>query len=101
MAINYAALATGALGFTVALAWNDAVRTAVHSVFPRTDTAGTARATFVYAILVTLLVIFAVAVLNRARRLVHEFRGGAGGSPRGAGETFAPEPLVRLWAARA
>jgi len=99
MAINYAALATGALGVTIALAWNDAVRTAVHSVFPPTDAKGAARATFVYAILVTLLVIFAVAAINHARRLVHAFRGP--GSGLSAGESFVPEPVVRLWTARA
>lgn len=99
MAINYAALATGALGFTIALAWNDAVRTAVHSVFPPADTKGAARATFVYAILVTLLVVFAVAVLNRARRLVLDLRGGAaegGARSPTARSGFAPGPLVQF-----
>lgn len=79
--INYTVLATGALGFTVALAWNSAVSKTIDSFFPRRDGAGVAHATIVYAIVVTILVIVVAAGINHAQRIYHEIKvGNAKGS---------------------
>ena len=71
--INYTALASGALGFTLALAWNDAVVKTIQSLFPPKDERAAAKATIVYAIVVTLLIIIVVAIINCTRRIVHSY----------------------------
>lgn len=82
--INFTTLASGALGFTLALAWNDAVSKTIKSFFPPTDEKAAARATLVYALVITILVIFLVAVINQARRWAHKNGRGAEYPPAGA-----------------
>jgi hypothetical protein len=107
--INYTALASGALGLTLALAWNDAVVKTIQSFFPPKDERGAARATLAYAIVVTILVIIVVAIINHTRRVVYGFKPGkpekheGRDSERGSEwrETarqggFTP-PIVQLW----
>lgn len=60
--IEFASLATGALGFTIALAWNDAVSQTIKSMFPRSSAA---RATILYALVVTALVIAISICINQ------------------------------------
>ena len=118
MSIDYTALATGALGFTIALAWNDAVVKIIHSLFPTSGRAE-ARATFLYALVITILVIAIAVAINHCRRIVHYYVNGGcedgktkllevkGGSrsrppPRApdCGECEAhcgTQQLVRLW----
>lgn len=113
--INYTALASGALGLTLALAWNDAVVKTIQSFFPPKDERGAARATLVYAIVVTILVIAVVAVINHTKRVVYGFKpdrqaGDAKGSPpvqetddwRSRAHEYARQsgftpPIVQLW----
>jgi hypothetical protein len=113
--INYTALASGALSFTLALAWNDAVVKTIQSFFPPKDERAAAKATIVYAIVVTLLIVFVVALINGTRRMVHKFTGGDAkkGYDKSRAEGFrdAQEedcascakrcglstPIVRLW----
>lgn len=64
--INYTALATGALGFTVALAWNEAVSRAIHGLVPSPDGDAPAHASLLYAIVITLLVIIVAVVINHS-----------------------------------
>lgn len=71
-AIDFNVLATNALAFTVAFAWNSAINETIASVYPTEHRKG-ARAALVYAIIATILVIFVVAVLNHVSRLT----GGA------------------------
>jgi len=118
MSINFTTLATSALGFTVALAWNDAVSKTIKSFFPPTSEQAAARATLIYALVVTVLVILVVAVINHARKIVHEYnsrvdsldgrerparvagpRPGKGGAPPRGGGPEAPAlgPVIRLW----
>ena len=62
--IEFAPLATGALAFTVALAWNDAVSQTIRGMFPGDARGGAARATILYALAVTLLVIAVTMCIN-------------------------------------
>ena len=101
MALNYTTLATTALGFTVALAWNNAVSKSVASVFPGYHEKAAAHAMVVYALVTTMLVIFVVAAINHTRKIVHRY-SGRGGSPAPAPPllTLASttlQPIVRLW----
>lgn len=90
-AINPTALATGALGVTVALAWNDAVLTAIDAIFPRAaDGRRAAAATAAYAVAVTLFVVAAAAVFNAVA--ARELRGPREPRPR---VYAAAEP--RVW----
>ena len=52
-----------ALGLVVGLAWNDTVRSAIESIFPL-DGAGLL-AKFIYAIVITVVVIFVIRLTNR------------------------------------
>lgn len=65
-------VATTALAFTVALAWNTAVSRAVASALPAPR--GGARAAALYAAAVTLLVILIVLLLNGAGRAWRHLR---------------------------
>lgn len=69
------ALATGALGFTLALSWNDALHRAVTAVVPETTPGAAAHAAFLRAVLVTLVVLALAAAVNYA---------AAAGAPRWA-----------------
>jgi hypothetical protein len=92
MAINFTTLATSALGFTVALAWNDAVSRSLRSLFPPQTEKSAARHTIVYALVTTIIVVVAVSAANRVRRLIY----GRGGD--GCGCAFQGlSPIVRLW----
>lgn len=75
MSINYVTLATGALSFTIALAWNDAVSKTVRSIYPPKSDASNAKAAILYAVIITLLVIGAVMLINHTRKLVHSAIG--------------------------
>jgi hypothetical protein len=70
--LNFTTLATTALGFTVALAWNDAVCRSLKSFFPPQNEKAAARHTIIYAVVITILVIFVVAVVNHMRKIVHK-----------------------------
>lgn len=70
--LNYTTLATTALGFTVALAWNDAVCRSLKSFFPPQNEKAAARHTIIYAAVITILVIFVVAAVNHTRKFVYK-----------------------------
>jgi hypothetical protein len=95
MLINFTTLASGALAFTLALAWNDAAVKTIQSFFPPKSERTAARATLLYALVITILVIFIVAVINHTRRVVdalnHKAQNKAGGDP---GKTNAEPPIV-------
>ncbi len=58
-----ATLATGGLGFVAGLAWNDAIQSAFALLFP---TAGNVLAKFLYALLITAIVVYLTTRLSRA-----------------------------------
>ena len=66
--IDLRALATGALAFSIALAWNDAVNTSIKALYPNNG-GSSVRIKLAYAIVVTILVIVAVTVINLS--LIH------------------------------
>lgn len=70
MAVDFSILATGALSFTVALAWNRAVSKLIEGHYPAADKPASARAALVAAILITIMVIVFVEALNRAHRIL-------------------------------
>ena len=102
MSISLSALATGALSFTVALAWNDAIHKTIRSIVPISDGQAAARASLLYALVATLLVIAVVAVISGAQRAVN---GGWGAPAQVSARGFAPGPppptIVQLWEAPA
>lgn len=73
--IDLNTLATSALAFTVAFAWNDAVNETIQSACPRDKRKG-ARAALAYAVLATLLIIVIVVAANHATRVVTGGRRG-------------------------
>lgn len=52
-----------ALGFVVALAWNDAIRTSIEYLFPLNKNSILAK--FVYALLVTVLIVIVTIIFTR------------------------------------
>ncbi len=57
MPINFKPLATGALGFTLALAWTDGISKSIKAIYPRQDTPGaSAKAALLYAAFVTAII---------------------------------------------
>jgi len=52
-----------ALGFVVGLAWNDAIKTLIESLFPLDKDGIFAK--FIYALLVTLVIVVATIILTR------------------------------------
>jgi hypothetical protein len=95
MAINFTSLATSALAFTLALAWNDAVVKTIASVAPLKDDDKKSKAhmTVVYAAIVTVLVLLVIAVINGGRALYLRLSGGA--PPRPAKADLSP--VVQLF----
>ncbi len=92
MWINFTALATGALSFTIALAWNDAASKAIQSLIPPTNKQAALRAAFVYALVVTLIVVVLVAVANHTKTIVNRYTvkglsAGKRGSPENRGRS--------------
>ena len=81
--LSASGLIAGALTFTVALAWNDAVSKAMTNMFPRHNE----RALFAYALLITLVVIVIAAAVNFTMRRTAPAscppptRGGLGSGP--------------------
>jgi hypothetical protein len=56
-------LASASLGLVAALAWNDAIKAAIHVMFGTTESLA---GLFTYALLATLLAIVVVSLLGRA-----------------------------------
>lgn len=92
--LDFKLLATSALAFGGALAWNNAVEAAIRGLYPE-GTRQSAHATLVYAVVVTIAIILIVVLINGAFRVVERFhlrrlplRGGAAASsappPEGA-----------------
>jgi hypothetical protein len=97
MSIDFASLATGALGFTIALAWNDAASKTIRSFFPRDGGRAAAHVALLYALVVTILVIIVVAVIVHTRRLVHKFSGAADAQKPETLPAGSREHLDRRW----
>ena len=64
--IDFKTLATGALAFSLAISWNEAVSASIRSLYPN-DRQGSAHATVAYAIVITILVIVIVAIINHVK----------------------------------
>jgi hypothetical protein len=122
--VDFGILATGALGFTIALAWNDAVSIAVRGtdIFGAPSHGG-AGAAALHAAVVTVLVIAVAVALNTVARIAHyrvassrdadgadpASRGQALNNtssdsinaiafrPHGPGSGQRPRSVVRLW----
>ena len=90
MAINFNALATGALAFTLALTWNEAVSKTIKSFFPSSSI----QAELINALIITLLIILIVVVINSTKQIVH-LKNGHNIMP--SSPTPTPKPIVQLW----
>lgn len=73
MSLSVNSLASGALEFTLALAWNEAVSKTIKSFFPPDDEKkAEAKATIIYALIVTILIFFAIKFVQQTRKLVNQ-----------------------------
>jgi hypothetical protein len=124
MSINYTTLLTGALSFTIALAWNEAINKTIRSLYPpSTDEKQNVRITIAYALVITVLVVIIVALINHTRKFVHRAigyeprperlaaepdpeaqkpcqSGGCGGSPTKPSQGATGGYIVKLWTPR-
>ena len=95
--LDFKLLVTGALSFTVALAWNSAVESSIRGLYP-TDRSRSAHANFVYAIAVTVLVVVAVVLINHANRAAEKWRRQPPSGVRGGARAKALASQVNiLW----
>ncbi len=100
MSINFTSLATSALGFTLALAWNDAVVKTISSTSARIAPSpeNEAHMSFVYAAVVTVLVLVIVVVANCGRKIYLKLHGKNDATPRSTEAVRDPQTqIVRLW----
>lgn len=67
MELNIPTLIGGALTLTAALAWNEAAKTGIQSLYPQ-PTKDSFRAALAYAVIVTILIIVVFAGLRMASR---------------------------------
>ena len=75
MPINVNAVIAGALGFLIALAWNDAVNKSIKSFFPVRHENDIAKVTIIYAIFITIFVIFIVFIINQTKKTYYKYTG--------------------------
>lgn len=66
-------LLTNALAFSVAFAFNDAIKKSLDTVYPK-DTRNDAIAAIIYAIIVILLIIFIVHLLNEVKKGIEKWK---------------------------
>lgn len=86
MPINFTTLITNSLGFTIAIAWNDAVSKSLRSFYP--SNANTIRHIIGYAVIITLLVIITIVIINYIRKTVYFIND----------DDYQPlRPIIRLW----
>lgn len=57
-----------AFGLVAGLAWNDAVKSFIEQIFPADQTGNTLKAKFIYAIIITTVVVLVSAYLSRLSR---------------------------------
>lgn len=73
---NFITLATGGFGLVVALAWNDAIKVAVHRfVDPYFGANGTLVSLFIYAAIVTTLAVIITMQLTKIERNIEKLAG--------------------------
>ena len=75
MTININAVIAGALGFVVALSWNDAVNKSIKSFFPVRHENDIAKVTLIYAIIMTIFVIFIIYIINQTKKTYYKYSG--------------------------
>ena len=75
MTVNINAVIAGALGFVIALAWNDAVNKSIKSFFPVRHENDIAKVTIIYAILITIFVIVMVFIINQTKKTYYKYTG--------------------------
>ena len=99
MSINYTVLATSAFGFALALSWNDAISKTFKSFYPPHSEKEAARQTIIYALIITLIIIFIVIVTNHARKIIHKYTGKILPEEEfnTTANSFQKQPIVKLW----
>ena len=75
MPINVNAVIAGALAFTIALAWNDAVNKSIKSFFPIRHENDIAKVTLIYAIFITIFVIIVIYLINKTKKTYYQYTG--------------------------
>jgi len=72
MSVDFSSLATGALSFTVALSWNNAISRGISSFFPGISQT---EASLVYAVVATIVVVILAAIINYVTKIVKRHKG--------------------------
>ena len=75
MTINVNAVVATALGFGLALTWNDAIHKSIKSFFPTRHEDDVAKVTLIYAIFITIFVIFVVFMINQTKKTYYKYTG--------------------------
>ena len=75
MTVNINAVIAGALGFVIALAWNDAVNKSIKSFFPVRHENDIAKVTLIYAIIVTIFIIIIIYLINKTKKIYYQYTG--------------------------
>jgi len=71
MSVDFSSLATGALSFTVALSWNNAISRGISGFFPGISQT---EASLAYAVVVTIVVVIIATIINCVTRIAKKHR---------------------------
>ena len=98
MTLSLGALTSGALGFTMALAWTDAARSLIRAAYPieTHNASASAKAALVYAAFVTVVIYFILAFSSEVAKVVPRYNNGF----KSRRPTGGRPPMGRPWAAR-
>jgi|UniRef100_A0A6C0I1W1 hypothetical protein len=73
--INVAALLAATLALIIAFAWTDATTKSLRQAFPVKHHSNVAKLTIIYALLITIFIIFLVVLLNRTNKMYYTYTG--------------------------
>ena len=71
--VNTSSLVAGALTLTAALAWNEAAKAGIQTLYPQ-PTKGSFKAMLVYAVIVTLMIILVFHVIKLLTKKINNTR---------------------------
>ena len=75
--INIAALFAATLALIVAFAWNNAATKSMEHLLPVRHKNDIVKITIIYALLVTLFIVFVVCILNETNKMYYTYTGRA------------------------
>ena len=98
MTINVNVVIAGALAFTIALAWNEAVSKSIKSFFPIRHEADIAKVTLIYAILITIFIIIFIYLINKTKKIYYQYTGKIlFGDTNNTNNTNYDSRIIKFW----